>query len=447
MWQIAAITLIGQVSLSPSEAIASAHADLARIPPEARLTTRYLSLHTLPEKDRPEAVKVLAGHVQHLSRASDITKPGSVADGSMLRLNLSDYGWTPEQWERLHDPYFAVPMGKEWHPAPWLGERKILAAVVADTGSWVPVVNAEWFFNTTATAEGGRHYYDFLAIRSVADFEKLGGFDRKLSEGFRVEIRESVALSGVTLQPRAIARWDALGGGYWRTFDFKQARGKANPLQILGREIEAAADASEGFIPLPNGFWATYAADAKGNLVGAVPGDIASDHSSLSNDRQIHPNIGCLRCHGDGGLKAIDGWTRNLLNPPLELKVKDYKKYVELRQQYLRTLEPFLERDKAQYRDAVKLATGWESKVYAVKYAAFWSTYEDAKVDTQWAAQRLGCTPEHLRSKLLSHIKAGYYVSPTASVFVHDGKLSRAIGVRQFEEVIPELMGIIGGSK
>jgi len=442
VWKILAFLMIAQAQAETphAKALALAHADLARLPPEVRYHTRYLSLYATAEKDRPEAIKVLAGHVQHLSRQADITRPGALAGGSLLKLNLLDYGWTPEQWERLNDPYFTVASGKENHPAPWLGDRHRLAEVVAWTGSWVPVVSAEWFFNATATAEGGRLYYEFLGVKTVAEFEKIGGFDRKTSESFRVELRESVALSGVTLQPRAIARWDALGGGYWRTFDFRRATGKANPLQILGANIDAVADASEGYLAMPNGFWATYAADAKGNLVGAVPGDIAGDHGSKSNDKQIHPNISCLRCHGDGGLKAIDGWTRNLLTPPLELKVYDAKEYRRLKQQYLRKLEPFLERDKAQYRIAVKEATGFDSKTYALKYSTYWESYEDAKVDLAFAARYVGCEPEALRGNLLSAVKAGYYVSPVASMFVHTGDKARAIGIRQFEEVFPELM-------
>jgi len=56
-------------------------------------------------------------------------------------------------------------------------------------------------------------------------------------------------------------------------------------------------------------------------------------------------------------------------------------------------------------------------------------------------------TEKELRGKLLAAIKSGYYVSPAASSFVHEGARARAIGVRQYEEVFPELMKIVGYPK
>lgn len=430
-----------------SDSLASAHADLARLPAQTRLYTRYLSLHTIAEKDRPEAIRVLAGHVQHLSRASDLTRPGSVAGGMLLRVNLLDYGWTSEIWEKLLDPYFSIQVGKEYHPAPWLGDRETLAEVVAWTGSWVPVVSAEWFFNATATAEGGRHYYEFLGVKTVADVEKLIGFDRKQVEAIRVELREAVSLSGVTRRARAIARWDSISGPYWVTYDFKETKVFANPLEVLGRDIEKFKDGSEAYFTLPNYFWGMYGANEKDVLVGSVPTTIATDHFAKGNFKEVMPLISCLRCHSEGGLQPIDGWVRNLLNPPLELRVKDEKKYRELKQNYLRRLEPFLVRDQERYREAVKEATGMEPKVFQKAFVKFWEAYEDAQVDLAFAARRIGVTPDVLKGKILAEIKRGGYVSPVTSGFVHEGPRKRAVDIRQFELVIPEMHKLVGYPK
>lgn len=479
MWQAAVIALsLGQIAPVPStaaESMRQAHADLQRQPPAVRPFLRYLSLHNLTEPERAAAIPVLAGHCNQLSRVAILTRPARVGD--LLRVNLRDYGWSPDVWEKLSDPYYLTIVekinehgrgywdGPRWvwteryeqrikatATAPWLVEEPADAERIKDlvtwTGSRLPVTRADWFFNQTAIqADRDAGYYDWLGIKDEAGFQKAIGFDRKLSEGFRFELREAVALSGVTLQPRAITRHDSLGGAYWRSLDFKLARGETNPLKVLGRGLEKSYDATEVFGHLPNGMWATGLFDRAGKRQDFAPPEIASDGVSRSHDRRVHVNVSCIRCHGDGGLQPIDGWVRNLLNPPLELRTTDYEKAVELRQQYLRTLEPFLARDKATYEAAVKEATGLTSKAYATAYAAWWERYEDAKVTTAQAAHELGTTEAELRRKLLAWIKAGHYLSPAASSFVHEGARARALPIRQYEEIVSELHSILRGVK
>jgi hypothetical protein len=479
VWAATTLLLMTTAQVPPldtaADAVAAAYADMVRQAPEQRPYLRYLSMHNLTKEERAAAIPVIAGHAQHLSRASDITRPGVLADGMLLRVNLQDYGWTPETWEKLNDPYMLatvevikeVPWGyydsrgvwyqtrvekkavKQLAPAPWLSEApsspEKVAALVEWTGSRLPVARADWWFNQTAAQQDREAgYYVFLGIKTVGDFEKLIGFDRKQVEGFRIELRESVAVSGVTLQPRAIARWDSLGGAYWKSFDFKLAKDKKNPLRVLGKDIEVEHDASEGFGLMANGFWATYAADGKGTLQAAAPGDIASDHGSKSNDKQVHANISCIRCHADGGLQNIDGWTRNLLNPPVELRTPDYKDAAIKRAQYLRRLEPFLARDRAIYAAAVKDATGMESKAYAAAYAKFWERYEDRPVTAEIAARDVGLDVKTFRRRLLVYLKTyegdpKYALDIVASVFVHEGPRARGVPIRQYEEALPAI--------
>lgn len=480
LWHVVSLLMLGQVEapLTSADALLAAHADIAKQPEPLRPYLRYLSTHALTTAERKAIIPVLRGHVHHLSRASDLPPPTLVAGGLLLRVNLQDYGWSQALWERLPDPYFGAyttvektwPAGKPWsdgkvYPA-FQYKQKILAHSPVDTaeeqarlaelyrwtGSALPVTRADWFFNQTAAqVERNPGYYDFLGIKTVADFETLVGFDRRAAEAFEVELREAVALSGVTLQPRAIARWNAQGGGYWRSFDFKLAKAGKNPLRVLGVDIEKEADASEGFGLLANRFWATYAADAKGLLQAAAPGDIASDHSSKSNDRQVHANISCIRCHTDGGLQEIDGWTRNLLNPPLKLNSADYLEQRKRQQQYLRKLEPFLEDDRRRFSRAVLEATGLLAKDYATAYAAQWERYEDAKVDAAWAARDLGLDPKTFKKKLLEYLKAYEHDPPAAldlvvSAFLHEGPRARAIGIRQWEEAYPLALQAVKGT-
>lgn len=450
--------------LTPADTFAVVHADLAKLPPEARLRVRYLDLRTVPDAMRAETIKVLAGHCNQLSRLPILTAPVRV--GHCLRVTLDDYGWDPLVWDRLseEEPYYTIRVEQDWpggvypydgkhyaagafrvrkaYPAVWCGEKA--AEVWTWTGSLAPVVDACWFFNRTAAqAERIVGYYDFLGVKDEATFQQLIGFDRKKAEAFRFEVREAVADSGVTLQPRAISRHDALGGGYWRSLDFKTAINEKNPLRVIGRETERHYDASEQFGVLPNGLWATGLFDAKGVRQDYAPPDIASDGQSKSHDKRVHVNVSCCRCHAEGGLRPIDGWVRNLLAPPVALRTTDYKASLELKQQYVRRLEPFLERDRGQYEAAIKEISGMDGKTYAKAYGAFWEHYEDGRIGIEQAAASLGVKVEDFRGKMIEAAK-GNALDPVLAVFLLEGPRRRTIGIRQWEEVYPAAQSLMG---
>lgn len=468
---------------APVDAIAQAHADLLKLPPEIRQHVRYLSLYNLPALERPKAIQVLAGHCNGLSREADLTPPAIVpgTHGALLRVNLLDYRWSVETWEKLEDPYFTIrlnqvsseqypvlfiapenadppakkqpqaPQQKQQAPkqqgqqalAPWLTEtveaRKNLAGVIAMTQSRIPVVRGDWFFNqTAAAAERSPNYYDFLGVKDEKTFQLAIGADLKLAEQFGAELRESVALSGVTLQPRAIARHPTLGGGYWRTFDFKTAKGEKNPLRVLGKDIEKVYDATEQFGTLPNGLWATGLFDRAGKAQATAPDDIASDGSSRSNDRRVHVNVSCMRCHTNGGLQDIDGWVRNLLTPPLELRSSDYQRVRELRRAYARKLEPALTKDRLTFEEAVKEVTGgMDGKTYSRAYAEFWERYEDGKIDLVRAALDLGVSEKHWRAALDAKVKAGTGDTVLSAMLLANPRLNR-IPIRVWEDLYQE---------
>jgi hypothetical protein len=173
-----------------------------------------------------------------------------------------------------------------------------------------------------------------------------------------------------------------------------------NPLRIIGEDLEKQKDATEGFGHLPNGFWATFAADAGDKLQEVAPNFIAGDTRSKSTDKQVHPNMGCLRCHTNAGLRDLHGFFRRNFkggHDGLDVGSLDYARYERFREEYSRSLEPFLRRDRERFAEAVTEATGLEVKKYLEYYAAYWERYRDAEVDLAWAAKSVGTTPEELR--------------------------------------------------
>lgn len=484
MFRVVALLLLGQVAeqpLSPADAVAQAHADLAKLAPEIRPSVRYLSMYQIPSTERIKVRQVLNGHVNGLSREPDLT-PVTIVQGSqaaLVRVVLRDYSWEAKTWEKLLDPYFSATVettyedpwrGGVWSEddkyyapntftvrrtiktqalAPWLTEtpeaQRKLADVVQWTQSKMPVVRADWFLNMTgAAADRSPNYYDFIGVKNEKDFQLLAGVDVSLSEARKSVHREAVAVSGVALKSRAIIRLGAIDAGYYKTLDFKTNVDAKNPLRVLGKEIEGSFDATEQIAALPNGMLAYFLGNNKGEAQAAAPDFIATDATSLSNDRRVHANVSCIRCHTNGGLQDVDGWVKNLLTAPLDLKSPDYEKARELRREYARDLEAKIKQDRALYDAAVKQATGMDSKAYSAAYSSLWESYENATVDLGRAAADLGTTPDKLKAAISAQVKANYGNTVLPVLLLENPRLNR-IPVRVWEEMYAETQLLMKG--
>lgn len=440
------------------EVLRIVHADMAKIPLADRRHFRYFDQHYLPDKNgREKNARILSGHINGLSRESDLVRPFVVdPDCWVLRIDLREYRLDPKVYEQLADadPMYHVKTVIETvteveERTPWPGgvykpenkyydkgafnlvtkkkvvEKKeiktalapiltegeglaLTAELVKWTGSSVFVLPMEFFFNQSAAqVDRNPGYYDFLGIKDEKAFQKLIGFDAKVAADFGLtELREAVADSAVTLQPRAIRRDEKIGGAYWRTFDFDKAVDRKNPLRVLGVEIEADYTADETYGHLANGLFAMGLFNKKGERQATAPDTVASDSTSKSTDRRVHVCASCTRCHSNGQLQDIDGWTRSLFDgPPLTLQSPDFDVQKRLRQQYVRKLEPFIKADRERYETAIKEATGWTGVEYSAAFSEYWEQYEDAKVDLAWMAARLSVKPEHFRAALVEYAK------------------------------------------
>lgn len=103
---------------TPEASVVLAAADAARLDAEAARQARYLSLYSVPPARRKEWCLVLAGHVNFLSRSSDLVLPtvilgsganrtwGDVgkdewAQVALLRVGIDDYGWKRATYDKL----------------------------------------------------------------------------------------------------------------------------------------------------------------------------------------------------------------------------------------------------------------------------------------------------------------------------------------------------------
>ena len=467
---------------APADAVVLALRDVRQQPAQLRGQTRYLSLGHVSEAERGILIRVLGYHCNALSREADIVLPAVVpgTGGTLLRLNLSDYDWPADVWDKLQDPMFHVkiqaqpavkklwpggvwaqdgkhyPAGSFWYTekatagakktalAPWLPAAEA-AELVNLTQSAAPIVRGDWFLWQTAVNHdrGGAGYYAFLGVKSKADFDKMAGYDRKLARAAKLtELQEAVAVSTVTLQPRRIEVDRALSGHYYTTFDNAQAVDDHNPLRILNGGFKF--DAQEFFHHLPNGVFAWGLANAKGELQDTAPDNIASDSTAHGTDRRVAINLSCIRCHGpQGGVQPVDGWARNLFVGELRLQSPDYDKLKELRQKYLRDLDGPLEDGRRTYTRAIAQATGgMKPAELAAAYGRAFAEY-DAPVSLERAARDAGTSPENFQRGLRAYLLRTGSVDTVASAFL--SKRRGGLPVTSYHEAIPLIQTALRG--
>lgn len=476
---------------TPADAMQAACKDIQTLPQAIQGYTRYLDMRTIPPEKRREAWCALSTHVNGLSHESDLVPPAVILESGrvcawpaitandfpqvlLVRLNIFDYGWDKKIWDSLGDvdPYYHAKLVQEeqemeWYgypdgkggyskdrfqkptgkkskktvtaQAPWLSEtpeqKMALGLLVQLSQSSCPLVSAPWFYQQTVSQVGRKPgYYDFLGVKNQKEFEQRVGFDRKASQAFSREVREAVSVSTVTLNPRAIARFTKLAGGFWQSIDVKEPTDKKNPLRVLGGELEF--DATEIIAGLPNGIIAWYLADNKGVAQESAPDSIASDSTSPGNDRRVSAGISCIRCHPTG-INEISGWVRgNVFSRQLVLSTPDLEKARELRQQYARSLDPFILSDRQLYADAIFACNGMTPAQNSAAHAYLWQMYVEARITTEYAARDLGVTQERLIAAIDKQLKANA-ADLVLSTFVVSKDLLPVLGAVARSQPIP----------
>ncbi len=440
---------------TPADSVTAALADVQRLPPDQQRHARYLNLGNVPEADRPDLIHVLAGHVNGLNREVDkgVLVIVKGVRGALLRLDVRHYGWDLKVWERLFDPLHHAKIQTEtitnwpggvWTDgryyaantfrvkkvktvaglAPWLG--KDVAALAALTYSTAPIVSGQWFLWQTAVQQGrGKEgYYDFLGVKNQKDFEALVRFDARQSR--QLEHRRVMIFSGVTQEPRRVELTATVLGTLHRTFDNILAQDKANPLRVMD-DKDFRFKATEQFAPLACGMPAWYLGNDKGVRADKAPDNIVGGERRTLKTLELQVNLDCIFCHTSGkrrGIVELTGAAKLTISSPV------YEKYLELKRQYLRDVEPRIDADRRGYDAAILAITGLTAEKYGTEYVKWYARYDEARVDLAWVARDFGVDPARLRAALTNY-------GPTLDPFLDIVRGGGQIPIRQYEEVIP----------
>jgi hypothetical protein len=474
LWQaltLLALTAARQVQIdaqpwSPAAITKAAADDVAALPKDAAYHVRYLDIGWLEPARRPDLIQVLSGHVNGLSRRINLRPPKIVKGtlGGLLRLDIRDYGWDRKVWERLVSPYNHVRTTVDWPGGVWPGDglnyapasfrwnRPLIAPwqgpdavrLAGLTQSQAPIVNGLWLLWQTAVQEGRgtTGYYDFLQIKTQADFEKLIRFDGKLTTDLLK--RRVVIWSGVTQEPRRVELDLTVLGLYLKTFDNNVAQGDRNPLAMLNGRFKF--DATEQFSPLPNRLPVWWLANGQLKRQDKAPDSIVKGDRTSHKDGRLHVNLSCWRCHAeskaDRGILSLDHAAKIDKIVGIVRSDKDYERVDELQAQYLTEVKGLLEQGRMNYATAVKEASGLDPEDYAAGLSEWYRYYDEARVDAVWAARDLATTPAKLKAALAAYPwperLAGH--ASVLSEIAGGG----AIPIRQWEEVVESAWLAVG---
>lgn len=475
------------LAAGPADAVARVLEDARALPPDECRQTRWLWQPDSQDGDE----ETLSLHVNLLSRSPVLRRLRVVSEG-LYAVALDVYELDPKVWEKLLDVpevYFSLTTEdiaerevietKHWPGGTWRvqdgGDGKFYAAGdyqtrrrIKDklvkrtaaydhpgakdlqrlTGSYVPIVRADWFFQQSCrqvslrNRDNGVGYYNWIGIKNRGDFLTLIGLDRKLNDAQRRRVQDIVDFSGVSTFPRFIVGERALEGEAFHSLD-EDTLDLANlPTEFLKPGV-FKHKAEEWFGIGLNRLPKFLLADAAGVLQPSAPDFIGPDDSPLrtGRDGKIHVLESCLNCHfgrpGDGGMRPVDGWVRRVYRRELALSIAGRAEALEFERLYLSDMNARLANYRRVVREALQELLGpeaeWHTTVAA--YAEYRDRYRQP-VDLRRLAAEIGMRPEDLLAKLRERSRVQGGVPASLGAWLRDGGTVRREVVEDFHSVI-----------
>jgi hypothetical protein len=340
-------------------------ADLARQPQPQDV--RYITLTNTfnnPETQAlmPTYIEGLNKLVNSLSWQAKLKKLTPLnPTKTVLRLNLSDYGWDQQTWKSLQVQYPYISQ---------ITSSPVLTEVAKKTKAIVPVLRGDWFI---FTASSSINYYNILRMpEDEKGLEKLVGLNTTSNILAGKVVRAGFGNSGVSLNNRVIERHPLLFGSYWKSYDFGSNEGAKNIfLNPLGpREVVPGGfnhDGGEIIFNLPNGLQAYFLSTNTGARLNKGPTQIVTD--PYATDRAVNNGVSCMRCHVTGMISRNDEISQTLgLGGFGNMSVEERAKIKSLyRGEFVQNI---LQKDAAVYVDAINKLDGDIRRPDPVSYVA-----------------------------------------------------------------------------
>jgi hypothetical protein len=394
---------------------------LGAVDKEDREYMRYFSsVHLYNSGASDELLATAASGINKLINSlssSNTVKPATVvfADKGIYRIDLRDYDWTAETWEKMIRvyPYLIVPK-----------DTKGLGNLQKDTGTTVPVVRTDWFL---ATASRAPIYYDLLDFPgTLAEFEKKFGVNSVQNIAGGKAVRAGFNNSGVSKENRIIERIEGSDGPFWRSYEFGTSLTDQNIFErplgpiVAGRQAATTfrEDGGEFIVTLKNGMLGFYIAGRNKKRLSSVPTEPEED--------EIIAGASCMACHKKGYIHRGD-----MVNDKVKENAQLASIAAEVEQLYIPSekLKKLVEEDSESYRSTLKKAGVDLENGEPVNRIA--RGYELAIPLAQVAAEA-GATEE----ELISALENSPALSELAEWF-NDGKINR-VDFNEFFKLLSE---------
>ena len=288
--------------MTPVDMVTAMANDIETLEKTRVADTRYITLsHLYDACASDEEMKVYRQAVvkllNSLSRVSDVVKLETVDEaGTIIRFNLKDLGWTPDDWNKILAvyPYGAKP------------DSQMFDLLSSSTVTPLPYVRGDWLAFTAAqpplynTLLGLAD--DFTGEQKALNIDIAGDVGR-----FTVR-RAGFQQSGVSRNNRLIERHSISTGYLWTSYDFAGNRDRQSlfefPLGPGTGDFQFQHNGGETIFSLPNHFQAYYLSKATGERLDKGPTNIVLDPSR--RDQNVTNGISCMGCHDQGIRKAKD---------------------------------------------------------------------------------------------------------------------------------------------
>jgi WD40 repeat protein len=414
-------------------------ADLEKQDKRSRRFLRYFSLAPLANagqtSDELQSYRnALAKLLNSLSWHPRITLPKPIdAQGIVLRIDLRDFMWDANLWNRLVAEY----------PYGILTDTAVSRAVIVATATRLPYVRLDWF---VANASRPPLYYDLLQLpTNLSELERQLRVDATLDIQQERVARAGFIGSGISRNNRLIERHDSIHGAYWRTYDFD-----AIPQNLIERDIllpdrrnlfayplgpgstenTFQHAGGEAIFNLPNGLQAYILVNANNVRIDRGPTAIVSDPKRP--DRAVEVGISCINCHAVGINPKTDQIRAHV--------AKNAKAFNRADAELIRALyvpeakmKALMEEDAERFRKAVE-KTG--NKIGSAEVVMTMTLQYEADVDLPSLAAEAGVKPDDLLARLT---KSAVLTKNLGALKVPGGLVARQVVVQAFGDVVREL--------
>jgi hypothetical protein len=275
--------------------------DLRSLPKSRIATTRYITLsHYANGCATEEQMEVyrqgVVKFLNSMSRVSDVVKLETADPGkTIVRFNLSDLGWAPEDWEMLAAVY----------PYRNYADDPLYKFTTDATYTAFPYMRGDWLIFNAAQPP---FYEKILRLpTSYAELQKKLAVDVDANiANYRVA-RAGFQESGVSQHNRLIERHTIATGYFWTSYDFGGDSDEQSffehPTGPHGHD-GFRYDGGETIFSLPNGFQAYGLYTSKGSALTKGPTNIVRDPKR--RDQAVANGISCMGCHDQGIKLATD---------------------------------------------------------------------------------------------------------------------------------------------